>query len=423
MKNRSIFCRFLGFFCLALIALPFERAWGLPYNLLPSDRVLLMNNDDKLACRVVLQGYNDTNTTANTYWIHEGPQATGTLLAGSLQKGTNHTFYAKDGRKLWDLKSCRAGSAARLSAGRNFLPWTTTARGMDNSKPVQMNASGCLQAAMINMQNTIGACVYSPFYTNGIGSIYFDAVNGWTDSVTSAIDVQISTNALEGIAFEAETDYNQLEWISIPFDVLTVADSNIVTVVSRDVTELTLESTAGGTRLFYRVRSKLNYYGAIRFRIRRLSIHEGRGIDANALLMIDNVIASYPPMYASLIMKGEGFDQSLKGADVIGCIGDLSVPFLSRYQTNVLARTSVTFIRNEAVTTAIKLVNPAFHYRWRYLNQMVTDWQEIPMAETGEYDLVTSAGIDSFSEVGDMEYFVTTELDAPYSNVGRRNIC
>ena len=39
------------------------------------------------------------------------------------------------------------------------------------------------------------------------------------------------------------------------------------------------------------------------------------------------------------------------------------------------------------------------------------------MTETGESDLVTAAGIDPFGEVGDMEYFVTTELDAPYYNV------
>ena len=114
MKNRRVSRRFLGIFCLALVAaLPLARAWGGPYNLLSSDRVLLMNNDDKLACRITLQGYNDTNVTAATYWVHDGPLATGTLLAGSLQKGTNHTFYAKGGRKLWDLKNCRAGSAAR----------------------------------------------------------------------------------------------------------------------------------------------------------------------------------------------------------------------------------------------------------------------------------------------------------------------
>ena len=271
---------------------------------------------------------------------------------------------------------------------------------------------------MINMQNTTNACAYSPFYTNGIGSIYFDAVNGWTDSITSAIDVQIATNALEGVAFEEETDYNQLEWVSIPFDVLTVADSNTVTVVSRDVTELTLESTAGGTRLFYRVRSKLNYYGAIRFRIRRLSIHEGRAIDVNSFLMLDNIIASYPPMYASLVMKGDdGYDLSLTGADVLGCLGDVSVPFLSRYQTNVLAKARVVYVRNEGASTAISLLTPKFHYRWRYLNQVIGDWRATPMTESGDANLVTTTGLEPFGEVGDVEYFVTSDLDAPYYNV------
>ena len=94
MKDRRISRRFLGIFCLALVAmLPLARTWGGIYNRLPSDRILLMNNDDKLACQIKLQGYYDTNTTSDTYWVHDGPLATGTLLANSLKQGTNHTFY------------------------------------------------------------------------------------------------------------------------------------------------------------------------------------------------------------------------------------------------------------------------------------------------------------------------------------------
>ena len=69
MKNRRISRRFLGIFCLALVAMcPVSRAWG--YHQLGSDRVLLMNNDTNVWNQVSYQGYNDTDHTKGTYWVH-----------------------------------------------------------------------------------------------------------------------------------------------------------------------------------------------------------------------------------------------------------------------------------------------------------------------------------------------------------------
>ena len=73
MKSRRISRRFLGIFCLALVAaLPLARAWG--YSTLENDRILLMNNDAKTLAIVSLQGYYDTNTTDKTYWVSFGLQ-------------------------------------------------------------------------------------------------------------------------------------------------------------------------------------------------------------------------------------------------------------------------------------------------------------------------------------------------------------
>ncbi len=124
MKNRSIFCRFLGFFCLALIVLPFARAWG--YTLMGNDRILLMNDDTKFGAAVSSQGYNATNATAKTYWVHDN---TAPGLSPDLLKGSNHTMFQQDGTRLWDLVNCRAGSATVVgNTARNYIPWSSTAK-------------------------------------------------------------------------------------------------------------------------------------------------------------------------------------------------------------------------------------------------------------------------------------------------------
>ena len=94
MKNRRVSRRFLGIFCLALVALlPLARVCG--YHQLGSDRVLLMNNDTNVWNQVSYQGYNDTDQSKETYWVHSTGEA---QPRGTYVKvGRFHTLYRNAG--------------------------------------------------------------------------------------------------------------------------------------------------------------------------------------------------------------------------------------------------------------------------------------------------------------------------------------
>ena len=99
----------------------------------------------------------------------------------------------------------------------------------------------------------------------------------------------------------------------------------------------------------------------------------------------------------------------------------MNVPFLSDGMTNVLPFMSFAFLTNSSVPTAAKILNPTFHYRWRYLNQQVGEWKSIPFdpatITSTSYDttnLVGASGIDLNVGTGDLEYFFEAGVDAPY---------
>ena len=161
MKNRRISRRFLGIFCLALVAaLPLARAWG--YTLMGNDRILLMNDDTKFGATVSSQGYYATNTTAKTYWVHDN---TAPGLAPNLLRGSNHTMFQQDGTRLWDLVNCRAGSGTVVgNVARNYIPWSSTAKSIiDGSTKIPENNTSAKAVGSVIFRNVEGACVYSPY--------------------------------------------------------------------------------------------------------------------------------------------------------------------------------------------------------------------------------------------------------------------
>ena len=56
----------------------------------------------------------------------------------------------------------------------------------------------------------------------------------------------------------------------------------------------------------------------------------------------------------------------------------------------------------------------AFHYRWRYLSQLQTEWKTIEMVNVSNNFYKTSGEIDTSKGVGDIEYFYTIGLDCPF---------
>ena len=100
----------------------------------------------------------------NVNWTHEGSSyVLGTLVQPgrrALLYGTNHFHSAS-----WALIDCRAGTPAFI--GQSIPPASYV------SAPT--NYQACLR-------NTLNAQILTPLYTNGIGTIYFDAVNVTTNT-------------------------------------------------------------------------------------------------------------------------------------------------------------------------------------------------------------------------------------------------
>ena len=126
-------------------------------------------------------------------------------------------------------------------------------------------------------------------------------------------------------------------------------------------------------------------------------------------------------MTAELRRYGEDYDASLKGADVLGCLGDFTQPFLA-YKSNLcFPHAWLNLVTNSASTLALKITNSRFIYRWRYLNQIVDDWKTIAFDQDtissdalSTSNLVGKVAVPLTDGVGDIEYYYTAEIDTPY---------
>ena len=420
----------------SLVLLSAGRAWG-AYANLGNDRVLLMNNDTRRVPfgGVANQGYYDTNSTLGvTYWTHEPADDNKIPLTRYLLHGTNHVLHAADGTPLWQLVDCRAGHVTSGATGRNYIPWSAN-YAQRSVPPVDRVGSIRYYTNEVNscvlMRNSPNAVVYSPMYEEGIGTIYADVVNSYVTDANCEIVLEIATNvttaaAAEGVIFStAGVAYDKYDWQQIPMTVLSVENGSIASI-SNGVETLVLNVTEGGTAHYFRIRTQLNHYGPIRFRIRRMSYDQGANADRTGLIALDNIIASYPPMTIRFERYGKDYDDSLMGSEVLGCVGDFNVPFLSAGAQDICARVNFSWVTNNAaVAQRITLSSPQFHYRWRYLNQLVDDWKTLPLVpyssrldvDNTATQLVTAVDVPLNQGVGDLEYFFTADIDAQYYSV------
>ena len=218
------------------------------------DRILLMNNDSKLLAVVNDQGYYDTNTSASTYWVHKGTSLV-TSPAKYMLAGTNHIMYANDGTKLWELFNCRAGSATVLGNARNYIPWSKTAKSiLDSSANIPVTDEGVRGVGSVIMRNMEDACIYSPYYEEGIWTIYADMVNAFKNAISTRLTLEVATNVTysareEGLQLSSTDDYSKMDWRPCPFTVFTVEGTELTEIAS-GVTNVTLASEAGGAGLF-----------------------------------------------------------------------------------------------------------------------------------------------------------------------------
>lgn len=427
-------------------------------TLTQSGRVLLVNDDDGYDPPVADQSYWQTNTTATayeTFWTHADESTVSTFP--HLMAGTTHTLQTTNeiaalcgATTLWRMENVRIGNlnvaSGTLNPSINYLPYSSSAKAISSAA----GATGSqAESAHLVMRNVEGAAIYSPCYTNGIGTLYFDAVNAWTDGAGDYynLEVQICTNCEDsaGVTYDAlptdenirtiemvdETEvtnhYALAHWETVPVlpfkrDVTEFGDGDFHRQDQSETLALTVEN--GGTMdNFYRVCVKLNYNGPIRFRIRRVAnVHPlYDNVDAGGHILLDNIVVSYPAMRVDLApYYGDAtYDASRTGEAALGWAGSFDVPLPGVGDAlKGRARTTVSGgAPGQMDRTASDLVSGAqLWYRWRYLAQETVPtegWRAVSLDPLGGFAATEALTLPE-GRRGDVEFYFTARLSAPY---------
>ena len=461
---------------------PYSNIGGIYGN---SGRVLLMNRDTNKKCPIENQSDDIKAKSRSTFW--EFLDSDGSGLEFNLQKGTASILWTENyGTRLWYLENCRHGNnypsgakgvkdksgniipsnysktPVNLDVIYNYLPYNTSTSFSLSDEETKANPSTAGQVVMRNIEN---ATVYSPCYTNGISTIYFDAVNGWTGiNDYNNIVVEIATNTVDGLP---PTDANCMAVITNIVDVVEVVtkinsdlpeddpgyktvETNIVgstEVVSTNwygklddscwhpwtmrpfvitngvgffetnsTKELSLQMDIGGrVDCFYRIVVPVDYHDKVRFRIRRTTYHNGKDIDKYGLILLDNIIASPPAMGASLESPGH-YDETKTGKRQLGWELATSVPYPSITDDEVFGGAVPTYYVNYGDGTAPN-TNEFFHsakmhYRWSYLGQVTNDWSTIVLNPADGFKATSAFEIPDHE--CDVEYWYEYITQAPY---------
>ncbi len=395
-------------------------------------RVLLMNNDwregSRSAPSINYQGWYDAYNAGAmkqtpSYWVHEGMDE---IELYNLRPGTSSRYYAylaedESTTELWRLKDCRHGNTfprnddtAPLAGDQNYLPYDS-----EHSLRIGEHSTRAIRrrdVGQIVMRNVLDAAVVSPCYTNGVGTIYFDAVNGWTSPEykgTNSYQIVVEAVFGEAAAYAAdESDY----WKPIKMWPIKIVDGVAKEELPEtDVLKLDIDKGAA-MDTFYRVYVPIDADGLARFRIRRISIDPERSAspDGKALILIDNVIASYPAMKVDLAPAGQ-YDSTRRGKEVMGFEG-ACIPTYPSIADTVYAQAVATY---RTAGDPSLIVNPnsfissaRMRYRWRYLNQSMNDWQTVFLDPDKGFKSAQSLTLPA--EVGDVEFYYETDIQAPY---------
>ena len=417
-------------------------------------RVLLANDWGAGDGAIRGQDYSNTNSANSTFWVHSAP----IMVANTpfLNKTSQSELFASGGVQdlcgsatIWHLDNIHIGNlftgneSSGFIAEYNYLPWSTEA--LPNGEQSE--------SSHLVMRNVADAAIYSPCYTNGIGTIYFDAVNALAgvDGTEYKIVVEICTNTTNGVnvpsdenigvsratSFVPQVDeeghpvlnedgiqltdeipgytnrYQFADWKPVKiFALKRDGTPNFVAPVEAE--ELALDIANGGSvRNFYRVYAKLNYNGPIRFRIRRASVADGAGEDG-AFILIDNVIASYPSMRMDLESYGT-FDPGKLGKNTLGFEGAFDIPFPS-VKDDIIGRAKPVYTVSAAdpdADTGKFVVASKMFYRWRYLEQQVSEWHGVTLDHKNGFKAVESMKLEK-DKPGDVEYYFVSWLNAPF---------
>ena len=356
---------------LSVMLLCSQGAWAADSTMLPIERRMLFN-----AWTFLPQAsYYATN------WTHTGtPPASFPTYRRDLLFGTNHVHMSVSGNvtNIWKLTACRTGTSAGLG---NFI---TPKAYVVPALPTNWQAS---------LQNTLDAMIETPYYQEGIGTVYFESINVSPTDPTE-ITVEIATNMIEYVCLGG-----------LPTNVMYESEGpNGACVYSNNWQTLSVfTNNAAFSNDFTRYQKTLNYRQAARLRVRRtgtIAAGYGSNLD-NAFTAIDNICISYPPSDV-VIRKTEAVFQ----------------PGYPSVSTNITIRCYVDNLGTDSYEQTTYLERTVMvYYRWRYLEQSSNAWANLPMTYvvgTGDgqgngerYEVALPAQ----SQIGDLEYYFMCDFD------------
>lgn len=397
----------------------------------------------------------------------------------NLKDATESILWTRQkGAKLWHIINCRHGNTMKTENDtspsfdvkqiQNYLSWSPQSYSIKQAETAVAKPATVGQIVMRNIVSDdsdlsdTSAAVYSPCYDDGIGTVYFDAVNGWNNNIAGnyGIRVDICTNVLgDATHLLPPTDENitritittnyeeEVEVVTTNIEYYAFADWQPVSFVAykRDNTAdfvreevpsngINLAIANGGTTTnFYRMAVPLNLRTSVRFRILRTTQDSTKDKDYEALILLDNVLVSYPAMSADL--KPLGFyDPDRRGKQVLGQEIAFEPPFPAQTDTDIRGRAKPYYYvnpGNPSADTNNFVVAANLHYRWRYLRQRADPaaliaqldpaysgyyndsfWRTVPLNPRNGYRSIDPLVLPAAA--GDVEFWYDLTMNTPY---------
>lgn len=413
-------------------------------------RVMLANDDDLDGYKVRGQAWwRTSDDSPEAFWGHSNENREDDAASTAFDNMTRHTLNVEIGglmHVLWRMYNVSIGNAFRSDKGhegellsnRCALPWSQTSRGSTSDAESKKGVN--TESANVILRNMEGAVVYSPCYTNGIGTIYFDALNhnavgmGGYEATNHCIVVEVATATDGGLeptdenaGWSGTSPQNITSWEPVKIIPLK-RDGTEGFVRENDTEKLALGiTTAGSSNNFYRVCVNVEERGPARFRIRRVSRAPASvaGFDNGGLILLDNIIVSYPSCSADMRPVGK-YDPSRGGAQTLGqecAMANVPFPSASDAETLVGRGSIVNYVSAGAAgaDAASFVKNAKMLYRWRYLNQRLLpedgSWRVLDMSPFGgrtEGIYTTTETLSVTNDPGDIEFKYVLETSMPY---------
>ena len=294
----------------------------------------------------------------------------GNISVAGSRPGSNH-FYRANAQTNANLLAYVQWSFMNFRVGRMIASASL-------SVPPENNGNVYPVAAGVNwcgyFQNTEQSFIESPIFTNGIGTLYFDALLGENVSLAPIIKISITTNILDA--------------------------GSIVYPIPEGVWEEVRSIELTSTQLSQHVIT-LNYSCPIAIRLERTT-QNGIARD-DSFVSIDNIRVSEPP--ADVVMKKS------------------AMPFnvYPSVNNNMNVQFRIDNMPGPNSTKASTRTNVLLVSRWNYLNQVTTPWvtNTLQCVNTGD-----GAGngelwqpqtpMRKYPDAGDLEYFFICHFNGTY---------